>query len=79
MRCVNVTNHMDNPTAPIDWRTVLREQGRTIAWLADQTRRPRRTVYAYSRDDLIPLPEWLETASAVLGVQVEHARRESVA
>ena len=61
---------MDTPTAPNDWRTVLREQGRTIAWLAKQTGRPARTVYAYSRGQLTATPEWLADASVALGVQV---------
>lgn len=66
---------MDTSTARNDWRTVLREQGRTIAWLADQTGRPRRTVYGYSRDQLPPTAEWLAKASLVLGVEVTHDRR----
>jgi predicted transcriptional regulator len=61
---------MDTPTERIDWRTVLREQGRSIAWLADQTEKSRRTVYAYSRGDLVPTPEWLAEASRVLGQEV---------
>ena len=61
---------MDTPTTPTAWRTVLREQGRTIAWLADKTGRPRRTVYAYSKGELTPTPEWLAAASRVLGVEV---------
>lgn len=61
---------MDTPTAHNDWRTVLRAQGRTFRWLADQTGKSRRTVYAYSRGDLVPPPEWIAEASRVLGVQV---------
>ena len=61
---------MDNSTAPTTWRTVLKAQGRTIAWLADQTGKPRRTVYGYSRGQLPPTPEWLAKASTVLGVEV---------
>jgi predicted transcriptional regulator len=61
---------MDNPTARNDWRTVLKEQGRTIAWLADQTGKSRRTVYGYSRGQLPPTPQWLAAASRVLGVEV---------
>jgi len=61
---------MDTPTTQTAWRTVLREQGRTIAWLADQTGRPRRTVYAYSRGDLKPTAAWLAAVSIVLGCEV---------
>lgn len=64
------TVHMNTSTNDTQWRTVLKAQGRTIAWLADQTARPRRTVYAYSRKDLTPTPEWLRAASRVLGVEV---------
>jgi len=61
---------MDNPTAPTAWRTALREQGRTLRWLALKTGKSPRTVYAYSRGDLVPLPEWLAAASVALGVDV---------
>jgi len=69
---------MDLPTAPIatpHWRTVLQEQGavdrnRTLRWLAEQTGKAPRTVYAYSRGDLVPTPEWIEAASRVLGQEV---------
>jgi len=61
---------MDIPTVPTDWRTVLREQGRTLRWLADQTGKSRRTVYAYSRGDLAPTSEWLAVVGRVLGRDV---------
>lgn len=61
---------METSTADTAWRTVLKAQGRTIAWLADQTQRPRRTIYAYSRGELTPTHEWLTAASRVLGVRV---------
>lgn len=61
---------MDTPTKPTAWRTALTEQGRTLRWLARQTGKSPRTVYAYSRGDLIPPAEWLAEASRVLGVQV---------
>lgn len=61
---------MDNPTAPTDWRTVLREQGRTLRWLALATGRPPRTVYAYSQRQLRPTPEWLAKVADALGVPV---------
>jgi predicted transcriptional regulator len=56
-------------TAP-NWRNVLRYQGRSIGWLADNTGKSRRTVYAYSRGELEPSKEWLRRVSLVLGVEV---------
>lgn len=61
---------MDKPTAPTDWRTTLIDQGRTLRWLALATGKSPRTVYAYSRGDLVPPAEWLATVSAALGVDV---------
>ena len=62
--------HMNTPTPLPDWRTVLREQGRTLRWLAIQTGKSPRTVYAYSRGDLVPPPEWMAAASRVLGEEL---------
>jgi hypothetical protein len=64
------TLHMDKPTAPTDWRTTLIEQGRTLRWLAVQTGKSPRTVYAYSRGELTPPAKWLVLASLALGVDV---------
>jgi len=61
---------MDTPTARTAWRAVLTEQGRTLRWLAIQTGKAPRTIYAYSRGDLIPTAEWLAAASRVLGQEV---------
>ena len=61
---------MNTPTAHNDWRTVLRGQGRTFRWLAIQTGKSPRTVYAYSRGDLVPPQEWIAAASYALGVEV---------
>ena len=60
----------DKSTAPNEWRAVLKYQGRTLAWLADRTGRPRRSVYAYSRGQMRPTAEWLAKVSEVLGVEV---------
>ncbi len=62
--------HMDKPTAPNDWRTVLKDQGRTLTWLAKATGRPRRSIYAYSQGQMRPTEEWLRRVSEVLGVEV---------
>lgn len=61
---------MDTPTAPNDWRTVLKDERRTLRWLAEQTGRPVRTVYAYHQGRLPPTREWLTRVSAVLGREV---------
>jgi hypothetical protein len=61
---------MDTPTERNDWRTVLKEQGRTLRWLALQTGRSPRTVYAYSQGRLVPTAEWIARASVVLGEDV---------
>jgi hypothetical protein len=61
---------MDTPTERNAWRTVLTEQGRTLRWLALQTGKAPRTIYAYSRGDLTPTAEWLAAASRVLGRDV---------
>ena len=66
---------MDTSTNHFDWRTVLREQGRTLRWLADQTGKSRRTVYAYSRGDLVPPAEWVKAAARALGEDVVRRHR----
>lgn len=52
------------------WKAVLKYQGRTIKWLAAQTGRSKSLVYQYSNGQVVPTSEWLERASAALGVQV---------
>lgn len=61
---------MDKPTARPSWRTVLKEQGRSLTWLAQATGRPRRTIYAYSQGQLRPTDVWLAKVSEALGVEV---------
>jgi predicted transcriptional regulator len=61
---------MDTPTERTDWRATLKEQGRTMAWLADNTGKSRRTVYAYSRGQLIPPAQWIADVSRLLGREV---------
>jgi len=68
---VNLTAHMDKPTTPNHWKTVLPdEQGRSIKWLADATDTKVRTVYSYSNGTRPTPSAWLAKASAALGVQV---------
>lgn len=61
---------MQQAPSPKPWRTVLREQGRTITWLAQETGRPRRSIYAYSQGTMRPTAEWLALASMALGTPV---------
>lgn len=61
---------METASTLTDWRTVLRQQGRTMRWLAIQTGKAPRTVYAYSRGDLVPPAEWIAAVSRVLGEEV---------
>lgn len=57
-----------SPIAP-RWRTTLQEQGRTLRWLAIQTGKAPRTVYAYSRGDLEAPAEWITAAMRAMGVE----------
>lgn len=52
------------------WRTVLVSQGRTLRWLALATGKSPRTVYAYSRGELVVPDEWLARVADALGVEV---------
>lgn len=51
------------------WRTALTAQGRTLRWLALQTGKSPRTVYAYSRGDLVPPREWIVAANRAMGIE----------
>lgn len=50
------------------WREVLREQGRTLTWLAERTGVARVTVFAYSQGVRQPPKAWLARTAEVLGV-----------
>lgn len=68
--------HMDTSTDRTDtpqWRTALDEQRRTLRWLALQTGKSPRTVYAYSRGELTPPADWLVAVSIALGVDVRQS------
>lgn len=49
------------------WWIALQEQRRSLAWLADETGKSRRTVYAYSSGSLEPPAEWVADALRALG------------
>lgn len=61
------------------WREILRDQGRSLRWLAGRTGIRERTVYAYSIGQTTPPAEWLAKASEALGVEVGHDGQEQVA
>ena len=50
------------------WRSIVREQGRSLAWLASRTGTPNPTVYSYSSGRRNPSDDWLKRAAYVLGV-----------
>lgn len=54
------------------WRDLTFAQGRTLSWLAGQTGKSTRTIYAYSRGVLKPSEEWLTTVGQLLGEEVDH-------
>lgn len=62
-----------------EWRRILREQGRSLAWLADRTGVARPTVYAYSRGVRRPTKAWLERTAVALGVPLEELTGEKAA
>ena len=49
-----------------DWKAALKADERSIPWLAKRTSKAQRTVYGYSRGELVPPIEWLREAAAVL-------------
>lgn len=65
---------MDKSITDLDgtrhWKHTLREQGRTLRWLAKATGFNPRTVYAYSSGQLPATAEFLARASEALGEEV---------
>lgn len=57
------------PTLRDTWRGELREQGRTLRWLARATDTPEGTVYAYSIGKRTPPDEWLAKAAQAMGLE----------
>lgn len=66
-----------DPQSVVTWRSVLREQGRTLAWLAKRTETPPRTVYAYSNGDRRPTAEWLDRVAVALDVPPSMFRQDA--
>jgi hypothetical protein len=50
------------------WRIHLREQGRSLRWLAGATGTPEGTVYAYSMGKRRAPDAWLEKVAVALGI-----------
>lgn len=57
------------PNQRDSWRIELREQGRTLRWLARVTGTPEGTIYAYSTGKRRPPDEWIERALAAMGLE----------
>lgn len=58
------------PEVRREWRAVLKEQGRNLAWLAQETGKtyPQVTSYALGR---VKVPQdWLDQVEQILGVPV---------
>ena len=62
-------NERTHTTDQREWRSALREQGRSLAWLADRTGISRASVYAYSCGARRPSAAWLAKVAALLGLE----------
>lgn len=58
---------MQQSTDENDWRAEVTRQGRSLRWLALNTGKSPRTVYAYSRGELTPPAEWIAAAMRAMG------------
>lgn len=56
------------------WRSILREQGRSLTWLAVRTGISSNTIYAYSIGRRRTPDAWLVKAAAALDVPVDLLR-----
>lgn len=52
------------------WKTILRQQGRTMTWLAEQTGKTYPVIQTYANGRTSPPPEWLERVAELLGEPV---------
>jgi len=52
------------------WRDVLKDQGRTMTWLASRSGKSHATVQAYAYGKLKAPEAWLAKVSELLGVAV---------
>lgn len=51
-----------------DWRQILREQGRTLTWLAQETGKTYPQVTSYAQGTAKVPADWLERVHQLLGV-----------
>lgn len=51
----------------LDWRAILREQGRTMTWLAQETGKTYPQVVSYSNGTAKTPPAWLDEVYRLLG------------
>lgn len=64
-------NTIDEATEVLQsWRVVLKDQGRTMTWLARRTGKAPSTVQAYAYGRLTAPDPWLAQVSDLLGVKV---------
>lgn len=52
-----------------DWVAILREQGRTMTWLSQETGKTYPQVRAYATGITKPPSEWLERVHQLLGIE----------
>lgn len=52
------------------WRDETFRQGRRLSWVASATGKSARTIYAYSRGELVPPDPWLAQVAELLGCAV---------
>lgn len=60
----------ETPDVRRDWLTILREQGRTMTWLAKETGKSYPVIQTYANGRTTPPQEWLEQVYALLGETV---------
>lgn len=57
----------ETPEVPPRWRVILKQQGRTLTWLAQATGKTYPTVTHYANGRLKAPPEWVEKVYELLG------------
>jgi len=56
----------ETPEVRREWRTILREQGRTLTWLAQETGKTYPQVTSYAQGTAKVPEEWLERVYELL-------------
>jgi hypothetical protein len=60
----------ETPEVPPTWATILRRQGRTMTWLAQQTGKTYPQVRNYYHGNAKAPDEWLDRVEELLGETV---------